>query len=160
MIAGSFWVVANTATFLEGAIVNVSALGGLPPAQTSGTPVGLQGAGGGHGGRGANCLADNSKLPEDVWGGDAYAWSEVDEPWSFGSRGGTTSKEEDYGGGGGGRIRLNVTESVELGGSLLADGGNAGIKGGGGSGGSIYIKTRKMYALCSPYCLVGMVLFI
>ncbi|XP_057544556.1 uncharacterized protein LOC130823795 [Amaranthus tricolor] len=144
VIAGSFWVVANTATFLEGAIVNVSALGGPPPAQTSGTPVGLQGAGGGHGGRGANCLADNSKLPEDVWGGDAYAWSEVDEPWSFGSRGGTTSKEEDYGGGGGGRIRLNVIESVELGGSLLADGGNTGIKGGGGSGGSIYIKTRKM----------------
>ncbi|XP_021835931.2 uncharacterized protein [Spinacia oleracea] len=144
VVAGAFWVVAETAIFLEGSIVNVSALGGPPPAQTSGTPVGLQGAGGGHGGRGANCLADNSKLPEDVWGGDAYVWSEVDEPWSFGSRGGTTSKEEDYGGGGGGRIRLNLAGLIELDGSLLADGGTSGIKGGGGSGGSIFIFAQKM----------------
>ncbi|KAL2928800.1 Eukaryotic translation initiation factor 3 subunit H [Bienertia sinuspersici] len=144
VVAGALWVLARNVCFLEGSVVNVSALGGAPPSQTSGTPVGLQGAGGGHGGRGANCLADNSKLPEDVWGGDAYAWSEVDEPWSFGSRGGTTSKEEDYGGGGGGRIRLNVTESIEVSGSLLADGGNAGTKGGGGSGGSVFIAARKM----------------
>lgn len=144
VIAGAVWVVARDATLLEGSLVNVSALGGPPPAQTSGKPVGLQGAGGGHGGRGANCLVDNAKLPEDVWGGDAYAWSELDKPWSFGSRGGTTSKEEDYGGGGGGRIRLNVTGSIELSGSLLANGGDSGVKGGGGSGGSIYIKAHKM----------------
>lgn len=155
IVVGALWVLAKNANFLQGSIVNVSALGGAPPAQTSRTPVGLQGAGGGHGGRGANCLADNSKLPEDVWGGDAYAWSEVDQPWSFGSHGGTTSKEVDYGGGGGGRIRLNTTESVDLSGTFLANGGNAGTKGGGGSGGSIFISTYTMYVLCSPFlCLV------
>ncbi|KMT03252.1 hypothetical protein BVRB_8g197950 [Beta vulgaris subsp. vulgaris] len=144
IVAGFLWVFARNAYLVEGSVVNVTALGGSPPPQTSGTPVGLQGAGGGHGGRGANCLADNSKLPEDVWGGDAYAWSEVDKPWSYGSRGGTTSKDEDYGGRGGGRIWLNVTGSIELSGRLFADGGNTGIKGGGGSGGSILIKAQKM----------------
>ncbi|GAB4852694.1 hypothetical protein Ancab_016908 [Ancistrocladus abbreviatus] len=144
IVAGSVWVMASNANLFDGSIVNVSALGGAPPAQTSGTPAGLQGAGGGHGGRGASCLTDNTKLPEDVWGGDAYAWKELDKPWSFGSKGGTMSKEKDFGGGGGGRIKLNVAGSIEVKGSLLADGGNAGVKGGGGSGGSIYIKAHKM----------------
>ncbi|KAL8128611.1 hypothetical protein V2J09_017766 [Rumex salicifolius] len=144
IIAGAFWGVASNASFLAGSMVNVSALGGAPPEHSSGTPVGVQGAGGGHGGRGANCLADNVRIAEDVWGGDAYAWKELDEPWSFGSKGGTTSKDKDYGGGGGGRIRLNVTDLIEVGGSLLADGGSGGLKGGGGSGGSIYIKANKM----------------
>ncbi|GMH23780.1 hypothetical protein Nepgr_025623 [Nepenthes gracilis] len=144
IIAGAVWVMAGNASLFDGAIVNVTALGGMPPAQTSGTPAGLQGAGGGYGGRGANCLIDNTKLPEDVWGGDPYAWKELDKPWSYGSKGGTTSKEKDFGGGGGGRIRFDTMGSIEVSGCLLADGGNAGVKGGGGSGGSIYIKAPKM----------------
>ncbi|KAK9715457.1 hypothetical protein RND81_06G166800 [Saponaria officinalis] len=141
---GALWVNSSSAVLLEGSVVNVSGMGGMTPAHTTGTPTGLQGAGAGHGGRGANCLYDNTKLPEDVWGGDAYAWSELSEPWSFGSRGGTTSREVDFGGEGGGRIWFDVTDSIELSGSLLADGGKAGAKGGGGAGGSIFIRATKM----------------
>ncbi|PSS01243.1 hypothetical protein CEY00_Acc22601 [Actinidia chinensis var. chinensis] len=119
-------------------------MGGSPPAQTSGTPQGVDGAGGGHGGRGACCLTDKEKLPEDVWGGDAYSWSSLQRPWSYGSRGGTTSKEAEYGGGGGGKVKLLIDSFLEVNGSLLADGGDGGSRGGGGSGGSIFIKSRKM----------------
>ncbi|WJX29675.1 hypothetical protein P8452_18290 [Trifolium repens] len=101
---------SQNATFFDGSVINVTGLAGSPPAQTSGTPSGIQGAGGGYGGRGATCVSDNNKLPDDVWGGDAYSWATLDEPWSYG----------------------NVS------GDLLA------IKGGGGSGGSIYIKAHRM----------------
>ncbi|KAB2077020.1 hypothetical protein ES319_A06G075800v1 [Gossypium barbadense] len=144
VFTGTLFVSARNASFSKGSVVNVSSLAGQPPAQTSGTPSGIQGAGGGHGGRGASCVSDNLKLPDDVWGGDAYSWSSWDKPWSYGSKGGTTSKEEDYGGEGGGRIRLEVEEAIEIGGSLLANGGDGGVKGGGGSGGSIYIKAHRM----------------
>ncbi|XP_042002444.1 uncharacterized protein LOC121751713 [Salvia splendens] len=141
---GTFQLVADNAFFGNGSTVNTTALAGTPPAQTSGTPQGVDGAGGGHGGRGAACLKDTSKNPEDVWGGDAYAWSSLGKPWSYGSKGGTTSKEIDYGGGGGGRVLFLVTALLDVNGSVLASGGDAGPKGGGGSGGSIYIKAHKM----------------
>lgn len=89
-------------------------------------------------------MVDKTKLPEDVWGGDAYSWSELHKPCSFGSRGGTTSKEADYGGLGGGRVKMEIVGYVVVEGSILADGGDGGTKGGGGSGGSIYIKAYKM----------------
>ncbi|KAM1605440.1 uncharacterized protein LOC126596812 [Malus sylvestris] len=144
LIAGLVTVNASNASFLTGSVVNVTALAGAPPEQTSGTPDGLQGSGGGHGGRGASCVIDNTKLPDDVWGGDTYAWSSLNEPVSYGSKGGTTSKDEKYGGEGGGRIWLEARSSIELSGSVLADGGDGGIKGGGGSGGSIFVKARRM----------------
>ena len=144
IVAGTVSVVSQNASLLGGSAVNVTGLGGSPPSQTSGTPSGTQGAGGGHGGRGASCVSDNTKLPDDVWGGDAYSWSSLDKPWSYGSKGGTTSKEERYGGEGGGRISFEILDSIEVSGDLLANGGDGGIKGGGGSGGSIYIKAHRM----------------
>lgn len=144
ILAGTVHVVANSVSLIDGSLINVSGLAGEPPAETSGTPQGVQGAGGGHGGRGANCLTDNKKLPDDVWGGDAYSWQSLDKPYSYGSKGGTTSKEEDYGGEGGGRIKFEVENEIEVSGSLLADGGDGGDKGGGGSGGSIYIQAHRM----------------
>ncbi|XP_062019140.1 uncharacterized protein LOC133735722 [Rosa rugosa] len=144
VFAGAFEVVAHNASFLNGSVVNTTALAGKPPPQTSGTPQGIDGAGGGHGGRGACCLVDHSKLPEDVWGGDAYSWSSLQRPCSFGSRGGSTSKEVDYGGLGGGIVKLVITNFLEVNGSVLAEGGDGGAKGGGGSGGSIYIKAQRM----------------
>lgn len=144
IVAGSVSIYASNASLLSGSVVNVTGLAGEPPAQTSGTPSGVQGAGGGHGGRGASCVTDNTKLPDDVWGGDAYSWSSLDEPWSYGSKGGTTCKGENYGGEGGGRIWLEVKSSIEVDGGLMADGGDGGVKGGGGSGGSIYIKAQRM----------------
>ncbi|KAL5771093.1 hypothetical protein ACOSP7_015247 [Xanthoceras sorbifolium] len=142
--AGSVYVSAFNASLLFGSVVNVTGLAGEPPAQTSGTPDGVQGGGGGHGGRGASCVVDNLKLPDDVWGGDAYSWSSLEEPWSYGSKGGTTSKGENLGGEGGGRIRFEVVNEIEVSGSLLADGGDGGVIGGGGSGGSIFLKAHRM----------------
>lgn len=144
IVTGTFEVVARNASFLNESVVNTTALAGKPPPQTSGTPQGIDGAGGGHGGRGACCLGDKSKLPEDVWGGDAYSWSSLQKPWSYGSGGGTTSKEADYGGGGGGRVKMLIEGFVVVDGLILADGGDGGNKGGGGSGGSIYIVAHKM----------------
>ncbi|PIA64560.1 hypothetical protein AQUCO_00100200v1 [Aquilegia coerulea] len=144
VVSGLFAVYAMNATFFDGTVINTTALGGKPPAQTSGTPQGIDGAGGGHGGRGASCLTDSTKLQEDMWGGDTYSWSSLEEPSSFGSKGGTTSKEVEYGGGGGGKVWIVIQGYLELGGVLLAEGGDGGLKGGGGSGGSIYIKSHRM----------------
>ncbi|XP_057477166.1 uncharacterized protein LOC130764890 isoform X1 [Actinidia eriantha] len=144
IVAGTFELAAYNASFGDGSSVNTTGMGGPPPAQTSGTPQGVDGAGGGHGGRGACCLTDKEKLPEDVWGGDAYSWSSLQRPWSYGSRGGTTSREVEYGGGGGGKVKLLIDSFLEVNGSLLADGGDGGSRGGGGSGGSIFIKAQKM----------------
>ncbi|XP_054786508.1 uncharacterized protein LOC129292866 isoform X1 [Prosopis cineraria] len=144
IIAGTVLVESQNASLIGGSVINVTGLAGKPPAQTSGTPSGTQGAGGGHGGRGASCVTDNTKLPGDVWGGDAYSWSSLDKPWSYGSKGGTTSKEVRYGGEGGGRIKFVIRDSIEVSGDLLANGGDGGIKGGGGSGGSIFINAHRM----------------
>ncbi|KAB2024707.1 hypothetical protein ES319_D06G104400v1 [Gossypium barbadense] len=144
VVTGTFQLAAYNASFFDGSAVNTTGWAGDPPPQTSGTPQGVEGAGGGHGGRGACCLVDDRKLPEDIWGGDAYSWSSLQEPCSYGSKGGTTSKEVDYGGGGGGWVKMEIKELLEVNGSLLAEGGDGGTKGGGGSGGSIYIKSHKM----------------
>lgn len=144
IVTGAFELASHNASFLNGSVVNTTGLAGKPPPETSGTPQGIGGAGGGHGGRGAYCSLDDTKLPEDVWGGDAYSWSFLQKPCSYGSRGGTTSKEAEYGGLGGGRVNMEIVESVVVEGSILADGGDGGNKGGGGSGGSIYIKAYKM----------------
>lgn len=144
VVAGSLSVQAANVTLGDGAVINATALAGDPPPQTSGYPSGTDGAGGGHGGRGASCLKDQKKQQEDVWGGDAYSWSSLTQPWSYGSRGGTTSREEELGGGGGGRVSINVTDVLEVNGTVCADGGDGGLKGGGGSGGSIYLQALKM----------------
>ncbi|XP_019191996.1 PREDICTED: uncharacterized protein LOC109186463 isoform X2 [Ipomoea nil] len=144
IIAGSVYIVSGNTTLLGGSLINVTALAGDPPGNSRGTPKEYEGGGAGHGGRGASCLMDITKLPEDVWGGDAYSWRSLNQPFSFGSKGGSTNRGDNYGGIGGGRIWLESTHVVDAQGSLLADGGYGGIKGGGGSGGSIFIKSKKM----------------
>ncbi|CAA6666999.1 unnamed protein product [Spirodela intermedia] len=111
---------------IHDAIVNSTSLGGPPPAQTSGTPSSLDGAGGGHGGRGASCLRSNST----PWGGDVYSWSTLSDPWSFGSKGGSASADRQYGGDGGGRIMLKVVDTLNIDGFVLAEGGEGGLRGG------------------------------
>lgn len=144
IVTGAFELESEYAVFENGSVVNTTCMAGDPPPQTSGTPQGVDGGGGGYGGRGAGCLVDTKKLPEDVWGGDAYSWSSLQNPSSFGSRGASTSKESEYGGLGGGVVRLTIHQIVEMNASLLAEGGDGGNKGGGGSGGSIYIKAYRM----------------
>lgn len=144
IFSGSFELSANNASFGNGSLVNTTGLAGQPPPQTSGTPQGLDAAGGGYGARGAACLMDQKKLAEDVWGGDAYGWSSLERPYSYGSKGGTSSKDVDYGGGGGGIIKMSIVNFLEVNATLLADGGDGGTRGGGGSGGSIYVRAHKM----------------
>ncbi|WZZ24029.1 hypothetical protein YC2023_007430 [Brassica napus] len=145
VIAGSFRLAAENADFAVGSAVDTTGLGGEPPSGASGTPEGVDGAGGGYGGRGACCLSDTTaKLPGDVWGGDVYGWSSLEKPEVYGSRGGSTSNEVDYGGGGGGMVAMEVLGHVGLNGSVLADGDSGGVKGGGGSGGSIFVMAHKM----------------
>uniref|UniRef100_A0A0D3A2F5 Uncharacterized protein n=1 Tax=Brassica oleracea var. oleracea TaxID=109376 RepID=A0A0D3A2F5_BRAOL len=104
----------------------------------SGTPEGVEGAGGGYGGRGACCLYDTTvKLPGDVWGGDVYGWSSLEKLEINGSRGGFTSNEVDYGGRGGGTGGMEG----EGNGRISASGGD-GYAGGGGGRVSVHIYSR------------------
>ncbi|KAJ0491311.1 hypothetical protein HanIR_Chr12g0562491 [Helianthus annuus] len=95
---------------------------------------------GGTGSLDTTCELNSSLIFET----DAYGWSSLDQPFDYGSKGGTTSKEVDYGGKGGGRVWVEVVDAVEIIGSIFADGGDGGLKGGGGSGGSIFVKAHKM----------------
>nr|XP_048319674.1 uncharacterized protein LOC107405408 [Ziziphus jujuba var. spinosa] len=140
IIAGSVIVSASDLTMDYSSSINTTSLGGLPPSQTSGTPVGYDGSGGGHGGRGASCLKSNKSF----WGGDVYAWSSLSEPWSYGSKGGGTSAENPYGGNGGGRVKILVKDSLYVNGSITAEGGEGGSTVGGGSGGSIFVHAVKL----------------
>ncbi|XP_020694920.1 uncharacterized protein LOC110108571 [Dendrobium catenatum] len=140
IIAGSIIFVSTNLSLDLHSTINTAASGGPPPEQTSGTPIGYDGAGGGHGGRGASCLKSN----KTNWGGDVYAWSTLSEPWSYGSKGGSTSADKLYGGDGGGRIKFDVRDLLNVDGLVTADGGAGGLKGGGGSGGSILIYALKL----------------
>ncbi|KAK9266889.1 hypothetical protein L1049_027148 [Liquidambar formosana] len=141
IVAGSVVFSAASLTMEHNSSINTTSLGGPPPSQTSGTPVGYDGAGGGHGGRGASCLKNNQS---NFWGGDVYAWSTLSEPWSYGSKGGSTSAENHFGGSGGGRVKLIVKDTLFLNGSVTVEGGDGGPNGGGGSGGSIIIHALKL----------------
>ncbi|KAL6839711.1 hypothetical protein ACP4OV_030399 [Aristida adscensionis] len=139
--AGSVSLRAANVSLGRGAAVNTTARAGEPPPQTSGTPHGPEGAGGGHGGRGASCKVSN----DTNWGGDVYAWATLARPWSYGSMGGGMSAGHQFGGAGGGRIMLWATDYLNVDGCVLAEGGVASLKGGGGSGGSIIIRAFKLY---------------
>ncbi|BBH02979.1 hypothetical protein Prudu_013711, partial [Prunus dulcis] len=130
IVAGSVVFSAANLTMEYNSSINTTSLGGLPPSQTSGTPVGYDGGGGGHGGRGASCLKNNQS---SFWGGDVYTWSTLSEPWSYGSKGN-----------GGGRVKLQVKDMLYMNGSVTAEGGDGGTTGGGGSGGSISVHAVKL----------------
>ncbi|XP_010677213.2 uncharacterized protein LOC104892887 isoform X2 [Beta vulgaris subsp. vulgaris] len=141
VMAGSVVISAHSLSFGQNSSVNTTALGGRPPPQTSGTPFGYEGAGGGHGGRGASCLRNEQR---DAWGGDVYSWSNVSRPWSYGSKGSGKSTHKPFGGMGGGRVKLIARDELYLNGSVTAEGGDGGVSGGGGSGGSIIINSYKL----------------
>ncbi|XBI97770.1 hypothetical protein VPH35_018089 [Triticum aestivum] len=141
LVAGSVGLHAANVSLGRGSAVNTTGLAGAPPPQTSGTPHSLEGAGGGHGGRGASCKVSN----DTNWGGDVYAWAFLDNPWSYGSKGGSLTADERLGGDGGGRVLLRASEILTVDGVVLAEGGVGSLRGGGGSGGSIMIKAFKLY---------------
>ncbi|GFP99150.1 hypothetical protein PHJA_002058900 [Phtheirospermum japonicum] len=141
IVAGTVVFSAASLTMGHNSSLNTSSLGGSPPPQTSGTPVGYDGAGGGHGGRGASCFKTNLT---NFWGGDVYGWSTLSYPWGYGSKGGGTSDNHKFGGSGGGRVLLDVNNVLYINGSVSAEGGNGGSLGGGGSGGSIIVHAQKL----------------
>lgn len=149
IVAGTIVIDAQNVSLENSSSLNTTSLGGSPPAQTSGTPHGIDGAGGGHGGRGASCTKGKGKNEGDNWGGDVYAWSTLSTPWEYGSRGGTTSIEKNLGGGGGGRIMIIASSILDVNGTISAEGGHVGIEGGGGSGGSIIIHSPKLKGIGS-----------
>jgi|UniRef100_A0A804MZK9 hypothetical protein len=136
-------LVATNITVADTVIVNTTALAGDPPDRTSGVPTGTHSDGGGHCGRGASCFVKQGQTQQDSWGGDAYAWSDLEHPWSYGSKGGSTSVEKHYGGVGGGIVWLFAKDLV-MNGTVLANGGDSNEKGGGGSGESIFIRAASM----------------
>jgi hypothetical protein len=155
IIGGTLTIQASKVHLSINSTLNTTAFSGSPPAQTSGTPSGLEGAGGGHGGRGASCEKDEGKDQGDTWGGDTYAWTSLNHPWSYGSKGGmtiisnTTTTHYVGGGLGGGRVSLTVLGTLNLNGTIEANGGSVweekrGGSSGGGSGGSIIIKAGQM----------------
>ncbi|CAH2046122.1 unnamed protein product [Thlaspi arvense] len=141
IVAGSVVFAAINLTMDSNSSIYTTALAGPPPSQTSGTPVGTDGSGGGHGGRGASCVKSNVST---YWGGDVYSWSSLHEPWSYGSEGGVKLSTKKIRGKGGGRVKLVLKDSILLNGSVSADGGDSGAEGGGGSGGSICIHAVKL----------------
>jgi hypothetical protein len=54
------------------------------------------------------------------------------------------SADEDLGGDGGGRVLLRASEVLSVDGDVLAEGGVGGLRGGGGSGGSIMVQAYKL----------------
>uniref|UniRef100_A0A7I4AXX0 DUF8003 domain-containing protein n=1 Tax=Physcomitrium patens TaxID=3218 RepID=A0A7I4AXX0_PHYPA len=141
---GSLTIQAENVTVLDRSSITSTASAGDPPIGTSGTPSNTEGAGGGHGGRGASCERSEDKDQRDTWGGDTYSWETLTAPWSHGSRGGTTEERDlDLGGAGGGRIAITTVE-LNLNGVIEANGGSVGLHGGGGSGGSIIISARNI----------------
>lgn len=101
-----------------------------------GNPPGTTRGGGSYGGYGGQ----NSSSPYGSPYGDVY------EPIYLGSGGDTTSP--GYGGRGGGIIRLVVSNTLVISGSITANGengkGNDNIRGGGGAGGSIWITAGSI----------------
>lgn len=133
-------------TLQAGATLDASALGNVATA-SSGQGAGAGGAGnstgvggGGYGGAGAT---GGTSL-----GGTTYGLATA--PSDFGSSGGNGSSR---GGSGGGRVRINVTGTATVNGTINVDGGVSGnvpggccsiISGGGGSGGSIWITASTI----------------
>ncbi|MEM0243534.1 MAG: DUF87 domain-containing protein, partial [Candidatus Aenigmatarchaeota archaeon] len=98
------------------------------------------GSGAGYGGKGGNDAQNDA-------GGDSYG--SITQPIDFGSGGG--GSYSGRGGNGGGAIFLNISDTLVINGSILANGengvanaaGSLDRDGGGGSGGSVWIIANK-----------------
>jgi len=96
---------------------------------------GQYGGGGGHGGTGGKSSSFN--LP----GGIVYG--SVSSPVTLGSGGGSYNATS-LGGAGGGVLKLDVSRTLNVNGSIRADGAYGGDYSGGGSGGSLWIQSSSM----------------
>jgi hypothetical protein len=93
-------------------------------------------SGAGHGGHGASSTGNYAA------GGNIYDY--MTSPTGYGSGGGAYSPYS-FGGSGGGAIHLTVTGTLQMDGTISANGGNgSGTGGGGGSGGSIWLAVGTL----------------
>ena len=126
---------AQTLTIEPTASVLADGAGSNPLQGTS--PGGIY-SGGGHGGAGGNSLTNTGV------GGLPFG-TQQQTPNTYGSGGGGTNTSLISGGGaGGGVIRLNISNQLNIGGRVSANGRDASSAGGGGAGGSIWITSPTL----------------
>jgi len=124
---------------------------GTGPGASNNNSWGTGGAG--HGGDGGDGAAAGSNR--------GLAYGSYSAPTAFGSGAGNDTDEEGYEGGyGGGAVILNVSDTLNLSGSIYVRGQNGqridSQRGpGGGSGGSIYIITSNLIGAGDLYCSGG-----
>nr|XP_026694748.1 uncharacterized protein LOC104266654 [Ciona intestinalis] len=146
---------ANHHEYTQGSIVNI----GTPPVPSD---VNIGGAGGGHGGSGgrvirhitstSSSITDISTAPNyhrritvDIMR-SGLSHGNLYQPTSYGSAGASYSAS-CYGGNGGGVIRMLVSNTLEVDGTISSDGvapKPACSSSGGGAGGSIWIHTHRL----------------
>ena len=129
--------VLGDATVAAGGRIDVGGRGyaaGVGPGAGSQSVYGY-GSGGGHGGTGGDSF--NGGYWGAAPGGGGY--DSVLTPGSWGSGGGHAG-----GGAGGGAIRLAVAGTLQLDGTIAADGVSSGYPAGGGAGGSIHVSAGKL----------------
>ena len=131
--SGCYLVITGNATIAAGARIDLTGRGYAPQ---GGPGAGLGQSGGGHGGRGG--------LGSDNYaGGNAYG--SITEPVDLGSGGGN-GYSTTVGGRGGGAIRMDVGGTLDVQGSIVANGGTPWgfYWAGGGAGGSIYLTVGTL----------------
>lgn len=128
---------ATNITIPSGSSINGDALGYAsasgPSAGTSTCTSGSGGSGGGHGGKGGDgSTSGTGPMPSDSLTAPTYLGSGGGGGEYFGCQ---------TGGKGGGAVKLNVSNSLSLSGTISMNGGGASgsTNGGGGAGGSVYI---------------------
>ena len=132
---GAVTLNAQNLTIEPGSSISANGKGYAPASGLgAGKSSSSAGSGAGYGGKGG----DNGGL----LGGPTYGSAIT--PQDLGSGGGNAPWYGNVGGGGGGAIRLNITNTLTLNGTISANGNNGFKHSGGGSGGSIYVIANAL----------------
>ncbi|MCK4500196.1 hypothetical protein KAU11_06835, partial [Candidatus Babeliales bacterium] len=139
-------IIASNITIESGGLINATAKGYLGAYRTGSSQHQGYGSGRGYGHDNGGGGAGYGGNGGSGAGAAGTAYGSVTQPTDLGSGGGGGRYESGgYGGNGGGAIFINVSDTLTVDGSIIADGEKApssGRAGGGGSGGSIWIDTN------------------
>ena len=129
MITGNVTATATDIDVQSGGAINVNSKG-FQYSEGPGAGIDSGYAGGaGYGGDGG----------DGAWSAGGSVYGSTTEPSYLGSGGGS-----DAGGAGGGVVKLTVSGTTTITGTIYANGGNASANSGGGSGGSVWIDTGTL----------------